>query len=143
MPTELSVNGLADLPRAAAEVREALGDGRVLLLGGDLGAGKTTFTQVFYRALGVKDAVSSPTFSLVNEYVRELPEGSSEPAYHLDLYRLKDVEEALAMGLEEYLYSGHYCVVEWPAVAEGLYPPDALRLHLESTGATTRKILLL
>ena len=140
---EINIDSPAALPRAAAEVHRLLADRRVLLLSGELGAGKTTFTQAFCRHIGVTDRPSSPTFSLVNEYVRARPDGTTEPVYHLDLYRLRDVDEALGVGLEEYLYSGHYCIVEWPAVAEGLYPEEVLRLRLEPTGPTSRKILLL
>ena len=140
---EIIINGLPDLPRAAAQLQAHLGDSRVLLLNGDLGAGKTTFVQQLCAQLGVAEAVSSPTFALVNEYRRTLPGGGTEPVYHLDLYRLKDAEEAVQMGLEEYLYSGYYCLVEWPDVAEGLYPADSVRVRLETVDVATRKVLLL
>ena len=140
---EITINDLADLPRAARELHERMGSSRTLLLDGDLGAGKTTLVQALCRQLGVQGAVSSPTFALVNEYSRPLADGETEPVYHLDLYRLKDADEALAMGLEEYLYSGHYCFVEWPAVADGLYPPGSLHVRLEAPTATSRKILFL
>lgn len=141
--SEITVASLAALPQAAAQLLTQLGERRVLLLNGDLGAGKTTLVQELCRQLGVTEAVSSPTFALVNEYVRTTDAGTTESVYHLDLYRLKDVDEALDMGLEEYLYSGHYCFVEWPDVAAGLYPEDALRVRLEAPDDTTRKILLL
>ena len=140
---EIIINDLSDLPRAATQLRARLGATRVLLLNGDLGAGKTTLVQQLCAQLGVAEAVSSPTFALVNEYRRTLPGGGTEPVYHLDLYRLKDAEEAVQMGLEEYLYSGYYCLVEWPDVAEGLYPADSVRVRLETVDVATRKVLLL
>ena len=139
---EITVNGLPDLPAAVARVREQYPEVRVFLLHGDLGAGKTTFVQAFCRSIGVQDDVSSPTFALVNEYERTTA-GGPEPVYHLDLYRLKDLEEALDMGLEEYLESGYYCFVEWPDVADGLYPENRITLQLETLSENTRKILFL
>ncbi|MEM7361393.1 MAG: tRNA (adenosine(37)-N6)-threonylcarbamoyltransferase complex ATPase subunit type 1 TsaE [Bacteroidota bacterium] len=87
-------------------------DERIWCLYGDLGAGKTTFVQSFCAYLGVTDRVKSPTFGLLHEYFTP----QKEPIYHLDLYRIKDKQEALDIGLEEYLYSGAYCLIEWPKI---------------------------
>jgi len=87
----------------------------VAFLYGDLGAGKTTFVKSLVKRLGATEEASSPTYSLVNEY--EIEGGK---LYHVDLYRLNDEEEALDIGIEEYIYSGHYCLIEWPQVVERL-----------------------
>ncbi len=85
----------------------------ILLLKGNLGAGKTTFTQFLLRALGSEDEVSSPTYSIVNEYNSDLGK-----IYHFDLYRLKDAGEVYDIGIEEYLADGSLCIIEWPEVYE-------------------------
>jgi len=90
-------------------------DTKVAFLYGDLGAGKTTFVKSLVKRLGATEEASSPTYSLVNEY--EIEGGK---LYHVDLYRLNDEEEALDIGIEEYIYSGHYCLIEWPQVVERL-----------------------
>lgn len=88
---------------------------KIVFLYGDLGAGKTTFVKNLVRRLGSVDEASSPTYSLVNEY-----DVTGGKLYHIDLYRLNDEQEALEIGIEDYLYSGHYCMVEWPQVIEKL-----------------------
>ena len=93
---------------------------RVILFRGTMGAGKTTLIKTLVRILGSEDNVSSPTFSLVNEY-----HAAEGPIYHFDLYRLKDEEEAYGIGLEEYLDSGNWCLVEWPEKAAGLLPENS------------------
>jgi len=90
-------------------------DVKVVLLYGDLGAGKTTFIKHLAKSLGATEEASSPTYSLVNEY--PIPSGN---IYHIDLYRLNDSHEAQDMGVEEYIYSGEYCFIEWPEVIEHL-----------------------
>lgn len=85
----------------------------ILLLKGDLGAGKTTFTKYLLQSLGCIDEISSPTYSIVNEY-----EYSQGKIYHFDLYRMKSIEEVLDIGMDEYLYSGNLCIIEWPEVYE-------------------------
>ncbi len=88
---------------------------KITFLYGELGAGKTTFVKRLVRKLGSEDEVSSPTYSLVNEY-----DVIGGKLFHIDLYRLKDEQEALEIGIEDYLYSGHYCLIEWPQVIEKL-----------------------
>lgn len=84
----------------------------VITFRGDLGAGKTTLIKSLCRTLGCQDEVTSPTFSLVNEY----RDSNGNPVYHIDLYRLNTIEEALQMGIQEYLDSGHRCLIEWPEI---------------------------
>lgn len=86
---------------------------RVFLFDAQMGAGKTTLIKEMCKILGSKDNFSSPTFSIINEY--SYPEGK---IFHIDLYRIKDLNEALDMGIEEYLHSGHYCFIEWPQLLE-------------------------
>lgn len=86
---------------------------KILLLKGNLGAGKTTFTQFLLKNLGSTDEVSSPTYALVNEY--DSPKGT---VFHFDLYRLKNINEAYDMGIEEYLDNSFLCIIEWPEVYE-------------------------
>ena len=108
---------------------------RIFAFHGNMGAGKTTFIHALCAARGVIDTVGSPTFSIINEY--RYPGGK---IYHLDLYRLKDEEEALRAGVEDVLYSGDFCLVEWPDRAPGLFPPDAVHCWLEILDPETRKI---
>lgn len=127
MAAEFTLNRLEDIEPGAVEIMASSSHARVFALHGDLGAGKTTLIKGFCAALGVKDQASSPSFAIVNEY-RSL-DGS--PVYHFDLYRLKHASELEGIGFEEYLDSGAYCFIEWPELAEGALPPDAVHLHLE------------
>ena len=100
---------------------------KLILFHGEMGAGKTTLIKSLVRHLGSTDAVSSPTFSLVNEY-----RGGEEPMYHFDLYRLNDEEEAYAIGMEEYLDSGHWCFVEWPDKVSSILPDNATVVEIKA-----------
>lgn len=99
---------------------------KVFLFEGDLGAGKTTFIKRICKYLGVEDAMSSPSFSLVNEY----ESSSGELIYHFDCYRLKTIEEALDIGVEEYLQSNAYCFVEWPEKIAPLLVGDEIKISI-------------
>ena len=112
---------------------------KVWFLEGQLGAGKTALAKALVAYLGSADHVSSPTYSLVNEYA--LPDG--EPLYHIDLYRLRGgVAEALEMGLDSYLYSGKWCVVEWGSVAEAIKPEHYLRITIDVQSDGSRSYLV-
>lgn len=117
-----------ELQSTAKEVLKQAANDKVFLFFGEMGAGKTTFIKAMAEVLGVRSSVSSPTFSLINEY--EYPEGL---VYHFDCYRLKTPTEALDFGLEEYLYSGHYCFIEWPEKIEGLWPERYLSVSIRAT----------
>ena len=106
-----------------------------------MGAGKTTLVHALCDEKGVKDAVGSPTFSIINEYEWQ-EEGRPVRLYHIDLYRLKGEAEAMQAGVEDCLYSGHYCLVEWPERAPGLFPDDTLHLYLEVTGPQDRRLVI-
>lgn len=124
------------LPEAANRLLNFAGTQKVFLFFGEMGAGKTTFIKALSRALGVIDAVSSPTYSIVNEY--SLTDGS---VYHFDFYRLKSQEEAFDIGFEEYLYSNKYCFIEWPEKIKDLWPPEFVSVKIEVINQTTRVII--
>jgi tRNA threonylcarbamoyladenosine biosynthesis protein TsaE len=137
------IRQVAEMKDLAQEVLNKYPDHRIIALTGDLGAGKTTFTQQFARLVGVKAAITSPTFSLVNEYEYQATDGQLHTFYHMDLYRINTAEEALDFGFEEYLDSGEYCLIEWPQVIENLLPADVLRIHLEIMEDSSRKVIFL
>jgi tRNA threonylcarbamoyladenosine biosynthesis protein TsaE len=110
---------------------------RVFCFHGQMGAGKTTFIQALCKALEVADTVSSPTYSLINEY--RYPGGR---IYHIDLYRLKDAEEASRAGVEECLYTGDYCMVEWPEIAVAIMPENAAQVYISLVDDSTRRLRL-
>lgn len=112
---------------------------KVVLVNGEMGAGKTTMIKSLCKALNSTDLVSSPTFSLINEYRT----ASNEPLYHFDCYRIESEEEAYDFGAEEYLHSGHLCFIEWSEKIASLLPEDSNSLMIEKIDATTRKIILL
>lgn len=114
------------LPQAAKQLLANFPNEKIFAFHGDLGAGKTTFIKVLCEQLGVSDTMSSPSFSLVNEY----RSAQNQPIYHFDLYRLKSPQEAFDIGMEEYLYSGNYCFVEWPERAEEILPDNTIHVTI-------------
>lgn len=129
----LSINKIDDLLPAAEKLLSF--NKKIILFYGEMGAGKTTFIKSICDVLGITDTVSSPTFSIVNEYA-----SPSGPVFHFDFYRLKNETEALDMGSEEYFYSGNYCLIEWPEKIPSLLPDQALTVHLKITGDQQRLI---
>jgi tRNA threonylcarbamoyladenosine biosynthesis protein TsaE len=127
---------LKEIHIAAKALLAAASDYKVFALYGTMGAGKTTFIHALCEAMGVKDTVTSPTFSIINEY--NVPGG--EIVYHMDLYRLKSNEEAVNAGVEDCLYSGNICLVEWPEKAPGIFPDKTLHIHISVIGDELRKI---
>lgn len=125
---------LPEIDLAAARVLRQAGNRSVITFEGDLGAGKTTLIRALCRQKGIREGVSSPTFSLINEYAFSDPEGKAHRVFHLDLYRIRDEEEALQAGLEEVLFSGSLCLVEWPEKIPGLLPEDTLKITLSGAG---------
>ncbi|UZT97580.1 tRNA (adenosine(37)-N6)-threonylcarbamoyltransferase complex ATPase subunit type 1 TsaE [Chryseobacterium fluminis] len=132
---EITINKLEDWEKIASEIIPML-QHPILLLKGNLGAGKTTFTQFLLHQLGSEDEVSSPTYSIVNEYYT--PKGK---IYHFDLYRLKNLEEVYDIGIEEYLDNAYLCIIEWPEVYEDeLYGLEYHTMSINNTGES-REIL--
>lgn len=122
----------AELPETARSFWAHFNGTRVFTLEGQMGAGKTTFIKALCAARGVEDATASPTFAIINQYVYHNGEDRPHTIYHLDLYRLRDEEEAIAAGIEDTLYQPDaVCFVEWPGIISRLLPPDTVNLHLE------------
>lgn len=126
MRQEVIIRDTADLDRAAAEFLEKIGDNTLVAFFAPMGAGKTTFTTAICKALGVTDPVGSPTFAIVNEYLR----ADGDYMYHFDFYRINRLSEAIDIGLDDYLYSGCLCIMEWPENIEELLPDDTLRVTI-------------
>ena len=106
---------------------------------GEMGAGKTTFIHALCDAKGVKDVVGSPTFSIINEYQYDC-EGTKKALFHMDLYRLKNEEEAIRAGVEDVLLSGYIGLVEWPEKAPGIFPDDTVHVFIEPVNNETRRL---
>ena len=130
---------LADINETATQFWKEVGDLSVFAFHGNMGAGKTTFIHALCDVKGVKDVVGSPTFSIINEYVYA-SNGDIKKIFHIDLYRLKDEEEALQAGVEDCLYSDHICFVEWPDRAPGLFPEDTAHIYIEAIDSSIRKL---
>jgi len=127
MKHSITIKDLQDLDRAAGAFLEAIGDTSLVAFYAPMGAGKTTFTTAVCKRLGVReDAVSSPTFAIVNEYRT----ATGEPLFHFDFYRIERPEEALDIGLYDYLDSGCLCLMEWPENVEGLLPEETLKVSI-------------
>lgn len=122
---------------AARSVMREFGEKRVILVDGPMGTGKTTFIKAMCSILNTQDDVSSPSFSIVNEYM-----GSEGVIYHFDFYRIKDVQEAIDIGVEDYFYSGNFCFIEWGSKVENILPDDFFLVSLSTEGDHTRKITL-
>ncbi len=129
---------LQDISEVAKEVI-ANAKHKVLLFYGEMGVGKTTLIKEIEKQLGVLDNVSSPTFSLVNEYLST----SKEKIYHFDFYRIHKEEEALDMGIEEYFYSNCWCLVEWPNKIENLLPLKSVIISITAKENQLRTIELM
>lgn len=124
---DIGIEGLGEVMKEILEMGKPY---PVWTFTGDLGAGKTTLIQALGKAIGIQDEISSPTYNYVNEY--------SGGLYHFDCYRLDSVEQALNLGLEEYIDSGQRCWVEWPEVISSLLPTPSLHIHVGHESADTR-----
>ena len=130
---------LDQIGTAAAQIIDAAGDRRVWLFDAQMGAGKTTLIKAISQALGAEGDFSSPTYSLANEYA--LSDGGK--IYHLDLYRLRSLEEALDIGIEDYLLGGSYCFVEWPELILPLLKSDEfITINIISISENERKVTI-
>ena len=122
---QITVQSENELAQAARTFVQAMDQATVFAFYGKMGAGKTTFIKALCEALGVSDVVSSPTFSIVNEYRSDT---TGELVYHFDFYRIEKIEEVYDMGYEDYFYSGALCFIEWPELVEELLPGDAVKV---------------
>lgn len=130
------------LAQFAATFWSQVNGAKVFLFHGQMGAGKTTTITALCQHKGVKNSISSPTFSIINEYAYE-EKGEPHKIYHIDLYRLKDVEEMLAAGVEDCIYSGEICFVEWPQKAPELFDENAIHVVIQALDEQTRSIKIL
>ncbi len=127
---------LPDLPKIAEQVLLAVPN-KTLLFYGEMAVGKTTLIKEIVKQLGVKDTISSPTFSIVNEYEIE-----DDKIYHFDFYRIEDEEEILDIGIEEYFYSNHWILIEWPEKIKNLLPAKKTNIKLNKNKNGSRTINL-
>lgn len=139
---EFEVSKIKDFEPVVKALLIFAGSRRKILFSGEIGAGKTTMIQYLCKELGVEEMVTSPTYSLINEY-----EGKKEDIafkiQHMDLYRLKDLDEALNIGIETYLYDESWCFIEWPELIAPILPDDTVKVEIKITGNSSRKILFL
>lgn len=126
---------LNDIPGIASKLVELTDQTALLCFYGEMGSGKTTLIREVCRQLGVSDPVSSPTYPIIHEYA--YPKGV---LYHIDLFRLRSQEEALQIGLEDYLYSGHPCFIEWPDHFESLLPEQKIKIFIRKLDDDSRQI---
>ena len=138
MIVEIKINSIDEIGAAAKEFVAAMGDRTVFAFYGKMGAGKTTFIKAVCEELGVEDVINSPTFAIVNEYV----DGNGSPVYHFDFYRIKNMQEVMDMGYEDYVYSGNVCFMEWPELIENLLPDDAVKVVIEEETDGSRTVKL-
>ena len=135
---EITIHTLEQLPAVARKFADLMGNHRIFALRGAMGVGKTTFIRALCEVLGSEDAVNSPTFAIVNEYCA--PAAPKGFVYHFDLYRLRNQQEVLDMGMEDYLVSGALCLIEWPEIAEDLLPEDVVFVNLVENEDGTRTL---
>jgi tRNA threonylcarbamoyladenosine biosynthesis protein TsaE len=129
---------LADMPHVARKILNAFPDDRIFALYGELGAGKTQLIKAFCEVLKVNDEVTSPSFSIVNEY----ESGGIDLIYHFDFYRIKKLEEVMDIGYEDYFYSGYYCFLEWADKIEELLPESYVYISvIKNNNDEGRKII--
>ena len=137
MKHELTIKDLSSIDEAAKKFLKEIGDSRLIAFYAPMGAGKTTFTTAVCRALGVADdAVSSPTFSIVNEYRTS----DGESLFHFDFYRITKIAEALDIGFYDYIDSGCLCLMEWPENIEEIIPEETLRVHISVNPDESRSL---
>lgn len=125
---------LQDLNFVAKEILRNVPN-KTLLFYGTMGVGKTTLIKELSKQLGVTDVINSPTFSLVNEY-----EIINDKIYHFDFYRIKSEEEALDIGIEDYFFSGHWNLIEWPENISNLLPPNSTKIEMNKNQNGTRTL---
>lgn len=135
---EYIINGIDELDEVAKFISKLESKYNLFYLKGNLGAGKTTLIQKIAAILGSPDQVVSPSFALVNIY-----NSSQGEIYHIDLYRLEDIEEAIDLGIEDYLYNSNYCFVEWPELIENISPEEYFEINIEILDDFKRKIIIL
>ena len=137
MKHSLKISSLEEIDAVAREFISATRGHDMFAFYGQMGAGKTTFTVALCKAWGVEDVVNSPTFAIVNEYCC----ADGETLYHFDFYRIKNIAEAMDIGVEDYFYSGSRCIMEWPENIEELLPDEVLRVYIEVNPDLSRTVV--
>lgn len=135
---KIKIEDIGQLPKAAARFAGAMGSSRHFAFHAPMGAGKTTFISALCRRLGAVDEVSSPTFSIVNEYAVD----GALPVYHFDFYRIETPEEAMDMGLPDYWDSGSVCLMEWPENVADFLPDDTVDVEIAVLPDGSREITM-
>ena len=123
---KIVVNCVSELELAATSLLELINDNNIICFHGEMGVGKTTFIKEICKKLGVEDVVSSPTFSIINEYLTE----NNGSVYHFDFYRIEKEEEAFDIGYEEYFYQGNICLIEWPEKISSIIPENIIKVQI-------------
>ena len=137
MRHEIRINSLKDLDKSAEQFLSEIGNNKLIAFYAPMGAGKTTFTTAICHRLGVReDAISSPTFAIVNEYKSV----SGATIYHFDFYRITKISEALDIGVYDYIDSGNMCIMEWPENIEEILPEETLRVNISVNPDKSRTI---
>lgn len=138
MEKRYSCRSVEELDSIARDILERISGPRVFALFGAMGSGKTTLVKAFCRELQSLDTVTSPTFSLVNEYRT----ASGSPVYHFDVYRIKKPEEVMDIGYENYFFSGEYVFIEWPELISELLPENYVYIMIKELEDTSREIMV-
>lgn len=135
---EIEISSLEDIPRAAKEFLDQVGENKVFAFDAEMGSGKTTFILGLLRAMGIEEVEGSPTYSLVNTYDSEM----YGKVYHFDVYRIEDEMEALDIGVEEMLYSDSVCFVEWPEKIKNLLPDTTIWSYIRINEDNSRTLTI-
>jgi tRNA threonylcarbamoyladenosine biosynthesis protein TsaE len=137
------IKNISELHQAVEVLLNYAAGRKKLCFSGQLGAGKTTFVKAFCHHFKVKEKVTSPTYSLINEYTYADESGAEQKMYHMDLYRLNRPEEAFDIGLEDYLYDDNFTLIEWFEIVEDWLPEDAVIIKIEMLPDSSRKMIFL
>lgn len=135
MEKQITIQTEADLPQLVDTLLAFANGRKKIMLYGQIGAGKTTFVKAFCKKMQTDETANSPTFSIINEY--EYSEGL---IYHIDLYRLKTLDEALDIGIEDYLYDNNFCFIEWAELIDDILPEDTISLYFETQDDKSRSV---
>ena len=130
------IDDLTQLKKAAGEFLKTIGNNKIFAFYGEMGAGKTTIIKAICEELGTIDTVTSPTFTLVNEYNTD----NGDSVFHFDFYRIEKIEEVFDFGFEEYMVSGKICFMEWPEKIEPVLPDSLVRIYI-TTGDNLQRII--
>ncbi len=135
---EIEISSVEDIPRAAKEFLDQVGENKVFAFDAEMGSGKTTFILGLLRAMGIEEVEGSPTYSLVNTYDSEM----YGKVYHFDVYRIENEMEALDIGVEEMLYSDSVCFVEWPEKIKNLLPDTTIWSYIRINEDNSRTLTI-